>query len=307
MITLKNVSKYFGRMKAVNDISFSVDSGEVVGFLGPNGAGKTTTLRMMTGFLAPDRGTITIDGIDIEKDPVSVQKRIGYLPENNPLYRGMLVSEFLDLAARLHHIPASERSAALDFVVHAVGIEHMYYRSIGELSKGYRQRTGIAAALIHRPDIIIMDEPTEGLDPNQRGEIRGLITDLAKKHTVIMSTHVMQEASAVCGRMIIINKGAIVADGTARELSANATTGRIISLDIEGEGIESELNKLIGAEHIRVKQKDARRFCATLSLDREREVRPDISRLAWQKRWILWDVHEEEKKLEDIFQTLTKG
>lgn len=306
MITLKNVTKYFGRVKAVNDLSFSVDSGEVIGFLGPNGAGKTTTLRMITGFLAPDKGTITLDSIDIERDPIAIQKKIGYLPENNPLYKTMQVAEFLDLAARLHHIPEGKRDSALDFVVRAVGIEKMYYRTIGELSKGFRQRTGIAAALIHSPDIIIMDEPTEGLDPIQRNEIRELIKGLAKKRTVIMSTHVMQEASAVCGRMLILSKGKLVADGTASELSARALGKKIISVDIEGEGVEVELKKLVGSERIAFGKKESRRVSATLSLDREKEIRPEIARLSWQHRWILWDMHEEERKLEDIFQVLTK-
>lgn len=306
MITLKNVTKYFGRMKAVNDLSFSIDSGEVIGFLGPNGAGKTTTLRMITGFLSPDKGSITVDGIDIEQDPIAVQKKIGYLPENNPLYKTMQVAEFLDLAARLHQVPPKRRVSATEFVVRAVGIEKVYYRPIGELSKGFRQRTGIAAALIHSPDIIIMDEPTEGLDPIQRGEIRELIKDLAKKHTVVMSTHVMQEASAVCGRMLILSKGKLAADGTASELSARAEGGRTLTLDLEGEGVEAELRRLSGAERVTVKKKSGNRFSATLSLERDQEIRPDISKLAWQKRWIVWDMHEEERKLEDIFQALTK-
>jgi ABC-2 type transport system ATP-binding protein len=187
-----------------------------------------------------------------------------------------------------------------------VGIEKVYYRPIGELSKGFRQRTGIAAALIHSPDIIIMDEPTEGLDPIQRGEIRELIKDLAKKHTVVMSTHVMQEASAVCGRMLILSKGKLAADGTASELSARAEGGRTLTLDLEGEGVEAELRRLSGAERVTVKKKSGNRFSATLSLERDQEIRPDISKLAWQKRWIVWDMHEEERKLEDIFQALTK-
>lgn len=306
MITLKNVTKYFGNVKAVNDLSFSVDSGEVIGFLGPNGAGKTTTLRMMTGFLSPDRGSISIDGIDIERDPVSAQKKIGYLPENNPLYTTMLVSEFLDLAARLHQVPPSDCKEATGRVVHAVGIEEMFYRPIRELSKGFRQRVGIAAALIHQPDIIILDEPTEGLDPNQRGDIRTLIKDLAKKHTVVMSTHVMQEASAVCSRLLILNKGRIAADGTAEELAANAEGKRILSLDIEGSEVTPELTKLVGKEAFSIKKQRQDRISATLSLEKGREIRPDISKLAWKHHWIVWDMHEEERKLEDIFQALTK-
>ncbi|QQS15782.1 MAG: ATP-binding cassette domain-containing protein [Candidatus Moraniibacteriota bacterium] len=307
MITLKNVTKYFGRVKAVNDLSFSVNSSEVIGFLGPNGAGKTTTLRMMTGFFSPDRGSIIVDDINIERDPVAVQKKIGYLPENNPLYTNMLVSEFLDLAARLHQISPSERKEATGRVVHAVGIEEMFYRPIRELSKGFRQRVGIAAALIHKPDIIILDEPTEGLDPNQRGDIRALIKDLAKKHTVIMSTHVMQEASAVCSRLLILNKGGLVADGTVQELSAKAEGKRMLSVDIEGDDVEQELTRLAGGrDTFSVKDRKKNRFSATLSIEENREIRPDISKLAWKHHWILWDMHEEERKLEDIFQELTK-
>lgn len=307
MITLKNVTKYFGRVKAVNDLSFSINPGEVIGFLGPNGAGKTTTLRMMTGFLSPDRGSVTVDDIDIERDPIAAQRKIGYLPENNPLYKTMQVGEFLDLAARLHKVSPKKRQSATDFVVHAVGLEQMYYRPIGELSRGYRQRTGIAGALIHNPDIIIMDEPTEGLDPIQRGEIRGLITGLAKKRTVIMSTHVMQEASAVCGRMLILNKGALAADGTAAELSSRALGEKVISVQIEGEGVEAELRRLVGEHRIVSSKREGNRFSATLSLDRDREVRPELSQIAWKKQWILWDIHEEEQTLEDVFQTLTQS
>ncbi len=306
MITLKNVTKYFGNVKAVDDLSFSVDSGEVIGFLGPNGAGKTTTLRMMTGFLSPDRGSITIDGINIEHDPVAVQKKIGYLPENNPLYTNMLVSEFLDLAARLHQVSPSDQSEATGRVVRAVGIEEMFYRPIRELSKGFRQRVGIAAALIHQPDIIILDEPTEGLDPNQRGDIRTLIKDLAKKHTVIMSTHVMQEASAVCSRLLILNKGKLAADGTAQELSAGAEGKRVISIDIEGDGVMAEIKKLVGSDAVSVKEQKKHRLSALVSLERDLEIRPDISRLVGKHHWIVWDMHEEERKLEDIFQALTK-
>ena len=306
MITLKNVTKYFGKVKAVNDLSFSVDSGEIIGFLGPNGAGKTTTLRMMTGFLMPDRGSITIDGVDIEKDPIAVQKKIGYLPENNPLYTNMLVSEFLDLAARLHQVSSSDRQEATGLVVRAVGIEDMFYRPIRELSKGFRQRVGIAAALIHQPDIIILDEPTEGLDPNQRGDIRTLIKDLAKKRTVIMSTHVMQEASAVCSRLLILNRGKLAANGTARELSAGAQGKRTLAIDLEGDKIESELKKLIGNDVLTIRKKESRRLSASIAFDQNKELCPDISQLAWNHRWIIWDMHEEERKLEDIFQTLTK-
>jgi ABC-2 type transport system ATP-binding protein len=244
MITVKNLTKKFDSFKAVDDISFSVEKGEIVGLLGPNGAGKTTTMRMLTGFLSADAGSIKIDEIDIEKDPVTAQERIGYLPENNPLYKNMQVAEFLELASQLHQIKEADKKEALDFVVKAVGIEKVYYRLIGELSKGYKQRVGIAAALIHRPEIIILDEPTEGLDPNQRAEIRQLIKDLSKEHTIIMSTHVMQEASVVCNRMLIINKGKIIADGRPEDLAKLSRKEMILNLEIEGEQIEEKLRAL---------------------------------------------------------------
>ena len=306
MITLKNVTKYFGSVKAVDDLSFSVDSGEVIGFLGPNGAGKTTTLRMMTGFLSPDRGSVIIDTVNIERDPVAAQKKIGYLPENNPLYTNMLVSEFLDFAARLHQVSPSDRSEAMGRVVRAVGIEEMFYRPIRELSKGFRQRVGIAAALIHEPDIIILDEPTEGLDPNQRGDIRTLIRDLAKKRTVIMSTHVMQEASAVCSRLLILNKGRLAADGTAQQLSADAKGNRVLSIDIEGDGVMAEIKRLVGDDAVSIQEQRKRRLSVLVSLGKDMEIRPDISRLVGKHHWIVWDMHEEERKLEDVFHALTK-
>ena len=307
MIEVKNIVKRFGRTKAIDDLSFTVREGEIVGFLGPNGAGKTTTMRILTGFLSPDKGKVLIDGIDVEKDPVSAQKMIGYLPENNPLYKNMQVAEFLDLAARLHQIPKEKNAAALDFAVKAVGIEKVYYRPVSELSKGYRQRVGIAAALIHRPKIIIMDEPTEGLDPNQRTEIRQLIKDLAKEHTIIMSTHVMQEASAVCNRMLIINKGKLVADGTADELSKRSQKEKIITLDIEGADVENSLKNIPGIKKVDVKKKEQDRLLLEIFAEQDQEIRPAISKLAWQRQWIIWSIFEQEHKLEEIFQTLTKS
>ena len=307
MIEVKNVSKKFGRIKALEELSFSVKAGEVVGFLGPNGAGKTTTMRILTGFLSADKGTVLIDGIDVEKEPLKIQAKIGYLPENNPLYKNMQVAEFLDLAARLHQVSAQEKAQALDFAVKAVGIEDVFYRPIGELSKGYKQRVGIAAALIHKPQVIILDEPTEGLDPNQRTEIRQLIKDLAKEHTIIMSTHVMQEASAVCSRLIIINQGKVVADGTAEELSKQSYKDKQLILEVEGDEVEAVLKNLSDVKNFAIKKQQGKRLLVEISTDQEKELRPDISRLAWEKKWTIWSLAEQEHKLEDIFQTLTKS
>lgn len=306
MIQAKNITKRFGNIKAVDDLSFTIESGEVVGFLGPNGAGKTTTLRILTGFLSADRGTAFIDGIDIGKDPVSAQAKIGYLPENNPLYMNMCPGEFLDLAARLHRIPSGDKREAMDFAVRAVGIEKVFYQPIGELSKGFKQRVGIAAALIHRPKVIILDEPTEGLDPNQRAEIRQLIRDLSRDHTIIMSTHVMQEASAVCSRMIIINGGKLVADGTADELSVKSRKEKVLLLEIEGDKVEDSIRKLAGVAHLDVEKVSGNRFGLTVTTETESELRPALSRLAWENKWVIWKLDEQRHNLEDIFQTLTK-
>lgn len=306
MIKVSNLTKKFVNTKAVDDLSFEISSGEVLGFLGPNGAGKTTTMRMLTGFLSPDKGKITIDGVDIEKDPIEAQKKIGYLPENNPLYKNMQVAEFLDLAASLHQIPKEKKKDAFDFVVKAVGIEKVFYRPISELSKGYKQRVGIAAALIHKPQIIIMDEPTEGLDPNQRGEIRQLIKDLAKEHTIILSTHVMQEASAVCSRLIIINQGKLVADGTADDLSRLSQKEKILNFDLEGQDIENKLRSLVYVRKLEVGKKEGSRLQGKLILEEGHAAQKEIARLTWENHWIIWGLHEEEQKLEDIFQVLTK-
>jgi len=306
MIEVKNLTKKFGRTAAVNDISFSIGKGEIIGLLGPNGAGKTTTMRILTGFLSSDGGSVKIDGIDIEKNPIEAQKKIGYLPENNPLYKNMQVAEFLDLAASLHQIPDQEKKEALDFAVKSVGIEKVYRRPIGELSKGYKQRVGIAAALIHRPEIIILDEPTEGLDPNQRTEIRQLIKDLSKEHTIIMSTHVMQEAQAVGSRMLIINKGKIIADGTPEQLSKLSKKENILVLEIEGEKIEEELKSIEAVKKMEIEKLQNNRFRAEIISKTDGRIELAISEKIWKNKWVVWKMEKQESNLEEIFRDLTK-
>jgi len=307
MITIKDLEKSFGETKAVNGLSFEVRPGEIVGLLGPNGAGKTTTMRLMTGFLSPDRGSVVIDGIDVAKDPVAAQRRIGYLPENNPLYRDMLVAELLELSAELRDIPRRERRRAFDFVVKAAGIDEIYFRPVSELSKGYRQRLGIALALLSRPPIIILDEPTEGLDPNQRGEIRALIRSLAKDRTVIMSTHVMQEASAVCDRLIIISRGKIVADGKAADLARATRQHQAVSVDLEGDNVGADLRAVPGLHHLDVAEETPRRIRARLLADGQGDVRPALSEAARRHGWTIWKLAEDERGLEDVFRQLTTG
>jgi ABC-2 type transport system ATP-binding protein len=305
MIHVESVSKSFGPTRAVDDLSFTIESGEVVGLLGPNGAGKTTAMRLITGFLAPDCGTIEVDDIPVLERAVEAQRRIGYLPESNPLWRDMLVSEILQLSADLKRVPRSERGAAFDFVVDAVGLEDVYYRPIRQLSKGYRQRVGIATALVHQPSILILDEPTEGLDPGQRGDIRALITRLAHDRTIIMSTHVMQEVQAVASRVMIVKGGRLVADGSVGELTREAHSGRTITFEAAGRGIARALQQLEGIDEVDATTLKRGRVRATITSDGNVDVRPELSRLAREHEWTIWHLAEEEHRLEDVFMELT--
>jgi len=305
MITLQNVSKSFGTIKAVDDLSFSIQDGEIVGFLGPNGAGKTTTMRMMTGFYTQDRGIIEILGVSTLSNSLAAQQAIGYLPENNPLYKDMLVSEQLNFSLDLKGITGFARQDALDFAVKSVAIEDVYYRPIRELSKGYKQRVGIAQAILHKPKILIMDEPSEGLDPNQRTEIRSLIKTLSKNHTIIMSTHVMQEVDAVCDRMLIISKGKLVADGTPSELIKKAGGQRQIVMELEGKKVEETLQKIVGVEHLSTKKGRDGKITALISVSKASKIQPEISAKAAKLGWVIWKIYEEEKQLEDVFHVLT--
>src|SRR5262245_44695571 len=211
LLTLERVSKRFDGIPAVDEVSFGVDRGQVVGFLGPNGAGKSTTMRMITQYFEPDAGTIRLDGVLLGEGGREAKRRIGYLPENNPLYAEMLVSEWLDYVAGLRGIRGPDRRASLDEAIAATGVEDVYHRPIGELSKGFRQRVGLAAAILHRPDLLVLDEPTEGLDPNQRVEIRRLIGALSRERTVILSTPVLPESQSTCSQLLTINRGRFLA------------------------------------------------------------------------------------------------
>lgn len=309
MIALEHVSKSFGATRAVDDVSFTVDRGEVVGFLGPNAAGKTTTMRLITNFLEPDTGAVLIDGTDVRDDPVAARRRIGYLPENNPLYTEMLVSDYLRFVGDLRGIAMDGPGSALDVAVQATGIAEVFYRPIGELSKGYRQRLGLAAAVLHRPDYLILDEPTEGLDPNQRQEIRRLIREVGKEHTVLLSTHVLPEVEETCRCIIVIHEGRIVADGSTEELMARARdtgTGRTIVVEVEGEGVEAEVAKLPSVEEVTGRTERDGRTRLTLAVGLGPDPRPEIFSLAKSRDWVLWELHEETASLQDLFSQLTR-
>ena len=227
MIKVENLVKAFGAKRAVNDISFTVDRGEVLGFLGPNGAGKSTTMRMITGFIPPTSGRITIGGHDMLEDPLPAKRLIGYLPENAPGYADMTVYGFLNFAAELRGLQGDARKRAVGRAIELCFLQNVAHQTIDTLSKGYKHRTGLAQSLVHDPDVLIMDEPTDGLDPNQKHEVRGLIKHMGEKKAIIFSTHILEEVEAACTRVIIIDRGRIVANGTPQELKARSPEGRL--------------------------------------------------------------------------------
>lgn len=304
MISLEGVTKRYGPITAVDRASFTVNRGEVVGFLGPNGAGKTTTMRMLTGTLQPDEGTIRFDGSRISEDPTAAKSRVGYLPEANPLYEDMLVCEFLEYVARLRGMDDAAARPAIGRAVEETGLQEAFFRPIGEISKGFRQRTGMAGAILHEPEILVLDEPTEGLDPNQRVEIRKLVSSLGSERTVILSTHVMQEVEATCDRLLIISRGAIAADGTVAELIEAGRGVTRYTVEAVGEGVADALGGLPGVADHSAEIVEGR-VRVRLEADRDGELRPEIFRMATERDWVLWELRRERATLEQLFRRLT--
>ena len=306
-IEVRGVSKSFGATVAVDNLSFTVPKGEVVGFLGPNGAGKTTTMRLLSSFYTPDTGTILINGVDTQENDVATRDDIGYLPENNPLYGDLAVGEYLKFVADLRGMSSSQRRENLDQTIEETGIAEVYYKPINQLSKGYRQRVGLAQAILPQPPILIMDEPTEGLDPNQRVPIRELIKSLGNDRTVLLSTHVMREVELTCQRVLVISRGRLVADSGIQDLLKGPGGGRSVHLEVEGEDVESSLKELPFIGEVQRRGVADGRDRYEVSIAGEEDVRPDIFRLATKKGWVLWELHEERASLEDIFHSLTAG
>ncbi len=304
MISVESVTKRFGALTAVDGVSFEVQRGQVVGFLGPNGAGKTTTMRMLAGTLQPDAGAVRLDGRPISEDPTAARKRIGYMPESNALYTEMLVSEYLDFAAELRGLRGADRRSALRDAIEQTGIGDVYYRPIGQLSKGYRQRVGLAAAILHRPEVLILDEPTEGLDPNQRIEIRRLIRELGKDRTVILSTHVLGEVEATCSRLLIISRGRVAADGGVAELLDRGRAGARYVVEAEGDDVAATLAALPGVTRHSSARVDGRAR-VELTASGDADLRPVIFRNALERGWTLWELHRERQSLEELFRELT--
>jgi len=308
LVRLHEVAKSFGGVRAVDGVSFSIDRGEVVGFLGPNGAGKTTTMRLITRALEPDSGTIEIDGQAVEEDAAAARRRIGYLPESNPLYPEMLVGEFLTFMARLRGIEPMDIPDRIEPAVEQTGIADVYYRPIGHLSKGFKQRVGLAQAILSEPDILILDEPTEGLDPNQRAEIRKLIIRLGKEHTVLLSTHVMQEVQAVCDRLLIIHQGKIIADGGVSALLTGGGGARVIvEMDAQPGSLRKALADLPSVSEVREAADGGTRPRFVVRGAEGADPRPDIFALARDRDWTLWELSQQREDLERFFRDLTEA
>jgi ABC-2 type transport system ATP-binding protein len=309
MISVRNLTKHYDETIAVNDISFEVKEGEILGFLGPNGAGKTTTMKILTCFMPPTAGSISVDGLDVMERSLEVRRKIGYLPEQNPLYLDMTVVDYLRFVAELRGIPKEQQSARLKRMVDVTGLKAVLSKAIGELSKGYRQRVGLAQAMIHDPEILILDEPTSGLDPNQIVEIRHLIQELGKAKTVILSTHILSEVQATCNRAIIINQGKVVADGSLHDLQAAFKGQEKITLELKApkNGCLEKLRALQGAREVRelTSTGELRRF--QLEVEKGLDLREGIFDLSVREGWKLLELTRQTTSLEDVFRQLTKS
>jgi ABC-2 type transport system ATP-binding protein len=305
MIDVRNISKCYADTLAVDNISFQVNKGEILGFLGPNGAGKTTTMRILTCFMPPTSGAATVAGFDIFEHSLEVRRAIGYMPENVPLYHDMRVSEFLDYRARLKGVPRKSRKKRMQDVMGKTGIVDIQHRIIGHLSKGYRQRVGLAEALIHDPKVLILDEPTIGLDPNQVRQVRTLIRELGGEYTILLSTHILPEVEMTCGRVIIIDHGRIVAMDTPGNLTQHMRGGSRLSLEVRGPGqeIQSAIEKIQGIVCVNRRGNGVSTF--SVEVEKGRDVREDIFKAVADNRWVLREMKTEAVSLEDVFVHIT--
>lgn len=306
-IVVENLTKTYDSQKAIDSISFQVKTGEILGFLGPNGAGKTTTMKILTCFMAPSEGDVKVGDYSIHENQDQIKSMIGYLPENNPLYFDMPVLQYLSFTAKLQGVPKDQIEDRIVEMVHVCGLNEEKHKKIGELSKGYRQRVGLAQAMIHNPEILIFDEPTSGLDPNQIIEIRKLIKQLGKQKTVILSTHILPEVEAICDRILIINKGKIVADGTPDTLRKRAQGEETLRVQIEGalgrdviiQNIQTIANVLMVDPVLDSQNK------FMIQCNNGAETRREIFQLCVKNNWMLTEMSPVETKLEDIFRELT--
>lgn len=308
MIKVSHLTRQFPGCVAVDDVSFEVGRGEIVGFLGPNGAGKTTTMRILACYLPATGGSVTVAGYDVFRDSIEVRRRIGYMPENVPLYPEMRVDEYLHYRAQLKGVPHRKRRARVDEVKDLCGLKEVGRRIIGQLSKGFRQRVGLAESMVHDPDLLILDEPTIGLDPNQIRQVRELIKSLASRHTILISTHILPEVEMTCQRVLIIHRGRIVASDTTEQLRGMMMGGARIVAEIRGPqpDILPRLQTLPGVQRAACSA-DGEWGCYTLECAKDADPRADLFGLAAARGWALRELRLEKKSLEDIFVSLTRG
>ncbi len=310
-IAVRNLVKLYGEQRAIDDISFDVKTGEILGFLGPNGAGKTTTMKIVTCYMPPTSGSVMVDDLDIFERSLDVRRKIGYLPEMNPLYLDMNVLDYLTYSAQLHGLRGSAVQHRVKEMVHLCGLEEVRHKDIGEMSKGYRQRVGLAQAMVHEPDVLILDEPTSGLDPNQIVEIRNLIKQLGRAKTVILSTHILSEVQATCDRVLIINEGKLVADGSPERLQQEFQGAESVTVELKTgarDPLQELSPKLRRLEHVHdvtlISQTDGlSRF--ELHADKGNDIREALFRLAVVENWVLLELHRRVTSLEEIFHKLT--
>jgi len=308
MIKIENLTKTFGPTIAVNNINFETQTGEILGFLGPNGAGKTTTTTIITCYMTPTAGNVRIGDLNVLEDSLEVRKKIGYLPETNPLYKEMGVYESLVFASEIRQIPKEKRNARIAEMIEICGLTSVINKYVDELSKGYRQRLGLAQAMIHDPEILILDEPTTGLDPNQIVEIRHLIKELGQKKTVIFSTHILSEAESTCDRVLIIDKGKIVADGTKETLQAQFQGLTTLYLQIKStkDDVSEKLKQLEGVETMEmVESTNAETKRYILGVKKDLDIRESIFHKAVKEKWIILEMNQEKQTLENVFRALT--
>jgi ABC-2 type transport system ATP-binding protein len=307
MLEVEKLTKYYGKKLAISDVSFEVKKGEILGLLGPNAAGKTTTMRIITGFMPPDRGKVTVDGLEVQSHLREVRRKIGYLPENVSLYLELRTSAYLFFMAEIKGIPKRKRKSAVEEALEKSKTTEVRNQIIGRLSRGYRQRVGLAQALIHNPEVLILDEPTLGLDPRQIIETRELIKSLGGSHTIILSTHILPEVSMVCGRVVIIDEGKVSAEGTPEALTQRLRSYSKISLGVRGpvEEILLEIKQIDGVVNAEVESASEERTQIIVELQKEKDVREQIARRIVEKGFGLLEIKPQEMSLEEIFLKLT--
>jgi ABC-2 type transport system ATP-binding protein len=309
MITIENLTKFYGDLCALDHINFEIKKGEVLGLLGPNGAGKSTCMRILTCFLNPTSGNIKVGELNVLEDSIEVKKKLGYLPENAPLYPDMLVFDYLDYVADTRDLSAERKEERIQYLAGICGIKEVMHKAIGELSKGYKQRVGLAQAMMGDPEILVLDEPTSGLDPNQIIEIREIIKEIGKEKTVILSTHILSEAEATCDRVVIINKGKIVADGDVQSLQKSMGSGTDVHITLTGADFNGARDVLVSIEGVREvarKESNDGSLALLLNCDKTDSLMEDIYKAIKAKDWILVEFVQSARTLENIFRELTK-